>query len=165
MISHQKSPVTFSYGFPTQSMTRAMAWYLSSHTCTKLNAEKRLLAAFWLSPGLTAQHFWFSLHHQYKCPKLTVSGLHLRQFIQFLWLGFCKIPSNVYSQIQKIKVDYCAFSWQISHASMFTTTMMPHRYTSLRPGPFQCLMLYRYRKKKPLPHTSKTGVPWDPATS
>lgn len=146
-------------------MTRITAWYLPSHTCTKLNTEKRLLAAFWLTSGLTAQHFWLSLHHHYKCPKLTVSGLHLRQFIQFLWLRLCKISSNVHSQIQKIRVDYCSFPWQISHASMFTTTVMPHRYTGLRPGPFLCLMLYRYGKKKPLPHTSEAGVLWDPATS
>jgi len=76
------------------------------------------LAAFWLSSGPTAQHFWLSLHHDYECPKLTVSGLHLRQFIQLLWLGFCEISSDVYNQMQKIRVDYCAFPWQISHDSL-----------------------------------------------
>lgn len=99
-------------------MTRTTSWYLSSRAWTKLNTGKRLLAAFWPSPGPTAQHFWLSLHHHYKCPKLTVSGLHLWQFIQLLWLGFCKISSDVYSQMQKIRVDYCAFPWQISHASL-----------------------------------------------
>lgn len=142
-----------------------MAWYTISHTCTKLNTEKRLLAAFWLSPGLTAQHFWFSLHHQYKCTKLTVSGLHLRQFIQFLWLGFCKISSNVYSQIQKNQSRLLCFS--LTNITFFYVYYCYDAtwYTSLRPGPFLCLMLYRYRKKKPLPHTSEIGVLWDPATS
>lgn len=98
-------------------MTRTTTWYLSSNTCTKLNTGKKLLAAFWLSSGPKAQHFWLSLHHHYKCPKLTVSGLHLWQFIQLLWLAFCKISSDVYSQMPKIRADYCVFPWQISQAS------------------------------------------------
>lgn len=54
---------------------------------------------------------------------------------------------------------------------MFMITMMAYRQISHRPGPFLCLMLYRYKKKKPLlckvmtANTSETRVLWDTVTS
>jgi len=40
---------------------------------------------------------------------------------------------------------------------MFTIIVMAHRHNSLSQQPLLCLVLYRYRKKKSLPHKLMTA--------
>lgn len=151
-----------------------MAWYLSSRTCIKLNTGKSFLAAFWLSPGLTAQYFWLSLQHHEKCHKLTISGLCLWQFKQLLWLGlFCtKFPVMYIAKCKKNYITLLCFSLTVItyFSSVVTICIVAHRHTTFRLGHFLCLVLCRYWKRKTLPcqlvtaNTNETRFLWDTAT-